>query len=88
VQRVHFFTQLHWLRSSYPSVCNLKVVRHGDRQALGLVVLEAKHKASDGEGLGRNLKELLGLAELVIELETMERDKDQLRLELLSSSNT
>jgi len=69
VQRVHFFTQLYWLRASFPSVCNLKVVRP---RSITVTVRhsdwwywEQNTKLQTEKDWGRNLKELVGLEELV-----------------------
>jgi len=72
VQRVDFFTQLYWFRSSFPSVCNLKVVRP---RSITVTVRhsdwwywEQNTKLRMEKDWGRNLKELVGLKELVIEI--------------------
>jgi hypothetical protein len=84
VENVHLFTQLYWLEGSFPLLCNsdlfrtkhLKItVRHGDwwdwESNVPLVMQN---------GWTANLKAITNLESFEVELETMERDKSQVRL--------
>lgn len=82
VQRVHFFTQLYWLRHDFARVCalpkmrpkHLKItIRHSDWWWW-----EHNERLSmENPVWGKNLKMIQSLESFEIEMETMERDKDQ-----------
>jgi hypothetical protein len=81
VTNVHFFTQMYWLEKSFPEICRIKEMRP---KSLKITIRhtdwwnwEDNSRLRMEEGWGRMLKELKGLEELELELETMERDKDQ-----------
>jgi hypothetical protein len=82
VQRVHFFTQLYWLRNDFARVCafskmrpkHLKLtIRHSDWWWWE----QNERLRMENPVWGKNLKMMHCLESLEIEMETMERDKDQ-----------
>jgi hypothetical protein len=85
VQRVHFFTQLYWLRNGFARVCafpemrpkHLKItIRHSDWWRWE----QNERLRMENPVWGKNLKMIQSLESLEIEMETMERDKDQVRI--------
>jgi hypothetical protein len=82
VVRVHFFTRMYWLEGTFPIVCDLQTmaipkhlkitIRHSDwwdwekNEQLGMKM-----------DWTRNLYKLEGLEELEVELECLDRDRDQ-----------
>ncbi|KIJ95147.1 hypothetical protein K443DRAFT_683256 [Laccaria amethystina LaAM-08-1] len=82
VNRVHFFIQLYWLRDSFSGFCTLPEMRPNN------VKITIRHSDwwfwEQNERLNmeeptwaKNLKMIESLEGLEIEIETMERDKDQ-----------
>lgn len=82
VQRVHFFVQLYWLRNDFARVCtfpemcpkHLKLtIRHSDWWWWE----QNERLRMENPVWCENLKMIQSLESLEIEMETMERDKDQ-----------
>ncbi|KIK67751.1 hypothetical protein GYMLUDRAFT_190466 [Collybiopsis luxurians FD-317 M1] len=82
VDRVHFFTQQFYLEQAFPRICQtsrmspklLKVtLRHGDWW-----YWESNNPLQLKTGWATGLQYTRGLEEVVLELETMERDKNQI----------
>jgi len=89
VEKVHFFAQMYWLEGSFPTVCALKEMKNLGRASKGPKSLKITIRHSDWWFWERNMRlriqqhwgnmlvKLKGLEELELELETIERDKDQ-----------
>ncbi|KAJ3843566.1 hypothetical protein F5878DRAFT_604569 [Lentinula raphanica] len=82
IHRVHFFTQQYYLEGSFETVCknpdmrpeSMKItIRHGDWWWW-----ERNNPLRLKEGWSKGLEHSKRLAEVILELETMERDKDQI----------
>jgi len=81
VTNVHFFTEMFWLEGSFPNLCAVKWMRP---RSIKLTIRHSNWwfwgnnaKLRLEEGWGRMLKKLMGLEELELKLEIIERDKDQ-----------
>lgn len=83
VKHVHLFTQMYWLEDTFPRLCNqdvfrmkhLKItIRHGDWWNW-----ESNAPLAMQNSWTTNLKAIPTLESLEMELETMERDKSQVR---------
>ncbi|KIK60911.1 hypothetical protein GYMLUDRAFT_225673 [Collybiopsis luxurians FD-317 M1] len=82
VDQVHFFTQQYYLEEDFPRICQLESIRsrslkvtlrHGDWW-----FWEDNNPLQLKNGWADKLVHVKGLEEVILELETMERDKEQI----------
>jgi hypothetical protein len=80
--RAHFFTQMYWLEGSFPLMCDSQVMRYLTHIKITVRQTdwwfwENNHRLDMKKEWTRNLKALVDLKVLEVELECIDRDKDQ-----------